>query len=63
MDLIHQSKDTEWLEGLKNKTQLYAASRRLSSKVKHRFNGKRWKMILQANDCQEKASVAIFISE
>ena len=34
MDWIHWSKDTEWLDGLKDKTQLYTASRRPTSALK-----------------------------
>ena len=52
MDQIHISKDTEWLYELKNKMQLYAASRRLISALKAnigykqregRWFSKKWK--------------------
>ena len=35
----------------------------LSSKDKHRLRVKGWKMILQANDKQKKAGVAVLISD
>ena len=47
---------TEWLNRLKNKTQLQATFRRLTSALKiNRLKVKGWKMILQANGSQKKA--------
>ena len=34
MELMLQSKDTEWLNGYKNKTHIYAAYKRLTSDLK-----------------------------
>ena len=46
-----QPKDKDWLNGYKNKT------------LKYRLKVKGWKKIFHANRDQEKAGVAIFISD
>ena len=52
---IHQSKDTEWLDELKNKTQPYAAFRGQVLALKtNRLRVKGWKIMLQANSNQKK---------
>ena len=46
---------TEWLNRLKNKTQLQATFRRLTSALKiNRLKVKGWKMMFQANGSQQK---------
>ena len=58
-----QSKDTEWLNGYKNKTCIYAAHKRLASDLKtHSLKPRGWKKIFHANGKQKKARVAILIS-
>ena len=54
--LNYQSKDTEFPDGFKNKTQLHAAYRRFISalKVNVSFKAKRWKIILQTSGSQRK---------
>ena len=59
MDCTHQSKDTEWLDGLKNK---YMLPLDLGSKDKHRLEAKAWKMIHEAKSSQKKAGISILIS-
>lgn len=64
MDLIHQSKDTEWLDGLNDKTNDNCLQETLlSSKDKYRLKMKVWKMILQAKSSQKKTAIIILISD
>ena len=59
-----QSKDTERLNGYKNKTRIYAAYRVLTSDLKtHRLKVRGWKKVFHANGNQKKARVAILISD
>ena len=57
-----QPKGKDWLNGYKNKTPLYAAYKRPTSKQgTHRLKVKGWKKIFHANGDQKKAGVAILI--
>lgn len=48
------------MDGLKNKTQLYAVSRRLTWALKiNRLKVKGWNVILQEKGSQKKVSVAV----
>ena len=59
-----QPKDTDWLNGYKNKTHIYAAYNKPSSDLKtHRDKVRGWKNIFHANGKQKKAGVAILISD
>ena len=59
-----QPKDTEWLNGNKNKTHIYAVYKKPTSDLKtHRLKMRGWKNIFHANGKQKKAGVAILISE
>ena len=61
---MHQPKDTDWLNGYKNKTHTYAAHKRPTSDLlKHRLKVKGWKKIVHANGNLKKARVAILISD
>ena len=57
--LILQSKDIEWINGLKkNKDPYYAACKRLTSDVRtHRLKVKTWKKIFHENENQMKPPV------
>ena len=60
-----QAKDTDWLNGYKNKTHIYAVYKKPTSDLKTHTDWK-WedgKNILHANGKQKKAGVAILISE
>ena len=64
MDLTHQSKDTEKLDGLKNKTTICCLQETYpSSKTEQRLKVKGKNLILQANDSQKKVGIAILISD
>ena len=64
MDEILQPKDTDWLNGYKNKTHKYAVYKKPTSDLKtHRLKVRRWKNIFHANGKQKKAVVAILISD
>lgn len=53
--------DTEWLDLLKNKAQLYAFCRKLTLAIKtNKLEVKGWKKTLQANGSQKKEDVVIF---
>ena len=54
-----QPKDTEWLNGYKNKTHIYAVYKRPT----YRLKVKGWKKILHANGNQKKVGVAILVSD
>ena len=57
-------KSTEWLGELKCKTQLYAASRRLTLALQtSRLKVKGWKMMLQANGSHQKQEEPNLTSE
>ena len=60
--LILQPKDTDWLNGYKNKTHVYAVYKKPTSDLKtHRLKVRGWKNTFHANGKQKKAGVAIFI--
>ena len=59
-----QLKDTDWLNGYKNKTHIYclkATHYRPHSTYRLKVRG--WKNIFHANGKQKKAGVAIFMSD
>ena len=59
-----QPKDTDWLNGYKNKTHIYAVYKKHTSDLKtHRLKMRRWKNIFHANRKQKKAGVAILTSD
>ena len=59
-----QPKDTDWLNGYKNKTHIYAVYKKPSSDLKtHRQKVRGWKNIFHANRKQKKAGIVIFISD
>ena len=59
-----QPKGKDWLNGYINKTPLYAAYKRPTSKQDaYRLKVKGWKKIFPANRDQKKAGVAILISD
>ena len=60
-----QPKDTDWLNGYKNKTHIYALYKKLTLDFKTQIDWK-WKdrkYIFHANGKQKKARVAILISD
>lgn len=52
---------TRWLDGIKNKIPLYGAPKKLSSRDKHRLNGKGWGYSQQM--AAKRKSVAVLISD
>ena len=61
---MFQPKDTDWLNGYKNKTHIYAVYKKPTSDLKkHRLKVRGWKNILHVNGKQKKVGVAIFISD
>ena len=73
MDQMPQQEDKSWLNGYKNKTPIYVLYKRPTSKQgthsvpcdfqsSHRLKEKGWKKIVHANRDQNKARVAILIS-
>ena len=59
-----QPKDTDWLNGYRNKTHICAVFKKLTSDLKtHRLKVRGWKNIFHANGKQKKAGVAILISD
>ena len=59
-----QPKDTDWLNGYKNKTHIYAVYKKPTSDLKTHIDKVRgWKNIFHANGKQKKAGVAILISD
>ena len=56
-----QPKDTDWLNGYKNKTHMYAVYKK--PKDTYRLKVRRWKNIFHANGKQKKAGATILISE
>ena len=61
-----QPKDTDWLNGYKNKTHIYGVYKKPTSvrpKDTYRLKVRGWKNIFHANGKQKKAGVAILISD
>ena len=61
-----QPKDTDWLNGYKNKTHIYAVYKKPTSdrpQDTYRLKVRGWKNIFLANGKQNKAGVAILISD
>ena len=59
-----QPKDTDWLNGYKNKTHIYAVYKKASSDLKtHRLKVRGWKNRFHASGKQKKTGVAILISD
>ena len=59
-----QLKDTDWLDGYRNKTHIYTVYKKPTSDLKtHRLKVRGWKNIFHANGKQKKAGIAIFISD
>ena len=56
-----QPKDTDWLNGYKNKTHMYAVYKK--PKDTYRLKVRGWKNIFHTNGKQKKAGVAILISD
>ena len=55
-----QPKDTDWLNGYKNKTHIYAVYKKPTSDLKtHRLKIRGWKNIFHANGKGKKAGVVI----
>ena len=62
--LMLQAKDTDWLNGYKNKTHIYAVYKKPTSDLKtHRLKVRGWKNIFHANGKQKNAGVAILMSD
>ena len=58
-----QPKDTDWLNGHKNKTHIYAVFKKPTSDLKtYRPKVRGWKNIFHANMKKKKAGVAVLIS-
>ena len=59
-----QLKDTDWLNGYKNKTHIYVVHKKPTSDLKtHRLKVRGWKNIFHENGKQRKAGVAILVSD
>ena len=59
-----QPKNTDLLNGYKNKTHKYAVYKKPTSDLEtHRLKVRGWKNIFHANGKQKKAGVAILISD
>ena len=59
-----QPKDTDWLNGYKNKTHIYAVYKKPTSDLKtYKLKVRGWKNIFHANGKQNKAGIAILVSE
>ena len=62
--LMLQAKDTDWLNGYKNKTCTYAVYKKPTSDLNtYRLKVREWKNIFHATGKQKKAGVAILISD
>ena len=61
---MFQPKDTDWLNGYKNKTHIYAVYKKPTSDLKTRIDWK-WEdeKIFHGSESQKKAGVAILISD
>ena len=59
-----QPKDTDWLNGYKNKTHIYAVYKKPTSDLKthNRLKVRGWKNIFHANGKQKKAGAVILMS-
>ena len=61
---MRQPKDTDWLNGYKNKTHIYHVQEtHFRPKDTYRLKVSGWKNILHANGKQKKAGIAILISD
>ena len=61
---MFQPKDTDWLNGYKNKTHIYAVYKKPTSDLKtYKLKVRGWKNIFHANGKQNKAGIAILVSE
>ena len=62
---MFQPKDTDWLNGYKYTTHIYAVYKKPTSDLKDRYRLKvrGWKNTFHANGKQKKAGVAILISD
>ena len=59
-----QPKDTDWLNGYKNKTCIHAVYKRPTSDLRtHTDKVRGWKKIFHTNGNQKKAGVVILISD
>ena len=59
-----QPKDTDWLNGYKNKTHIYAVYKRRTSDLgTHTDKVRGWKKVFHLSVNQKKAGVAILISD
>ena len=59
-----QPEDTDWLNGYKKKTHIYAVSKKPTSDLKtHRLKVTGWKIRFHANGKQKKAGAVILISD
>ena len=58
-----QPKDTDWPNGYKNKTHIYAVYKRPTSDLGKHTEREGWKKIFHANGNQKKAGVAILVSD
>ena len=58
-----QPKDTDWLNGYKNKTHIYAVYKKTRPKDIYRLKVRGWKNIFHANGKEKKVGVAILISD
>ena len=59
-----QTKDTDWLNGYKNKIHMYAVYKKPTSNIKtYRLKVRGWKTIFHANGKQNKAGGSILISD
>ena len=60
-----QPKDTDWLNGYKNKTHTYAVYKKPTSDFQdtYRLKVRGWKNIFHGNGKQKKAGVTILISD
>ena len=59
-----QPKDTDWLNGYKNKTHIYAVYKKPTSDLKtYRLKVRGWENIFHENGKQKKAEVEILISD
>ena len=62
---MFQAKDTDWLNGLKNKTHIYAVYKKphFIPQDTYRLKVRGWKNIFHANGKQKRAGVAMLISD
>ena len=62
---MFQPKDTDWLNGYKSKTRIYAVYKKIHFRPQatYRLKVRRWKNTSHANGKQKKVGVAILISD